>query len=79
MKPRTWIEQMEKQYPARSTVRTTVEPALNFRVAGMPRADVQRKYVKALETGISDPRATPKQRALWRGAGRTGSSYDSAE
>lgn len=66
MTPKTWIERLEKRCPARSQAGATVEPNFSVHVAGMPRADAQRKYVQVVETAIADPRATPVQQALWR-------------
>ena len=62
MTPKTWIERLEKRCPARSPAGTTVEPNFSFRVAGMPRADAQRKYVQAVETAIADLRGCPRTR-----------------
>jgi len=66
MTTRTRIEKLEKRCRARPNAEATFPPDFDFRVAGMPRADVQRKYVQMLETAIADPRATPAQRAVWR-------------
>ena len=66
MTTRTRIERLEKRCPARPTAETTVEPDLDFRVAGMPIDDVRRKSIRRLENAITDPRATPEQREEWR-------------
>ena len=66
MATRTRIERLEKRCPVGQSDGTTVEPDLNFRVAGLPRSEVQRRAIRALETAIADPRATDIQRETWR-------------
>ncbi len=56
MTPRTRIERLENRYPASSPAEATFPPEFSsFRVAGMSRAEAQRKYVQALETAIAEP------------------------
>lgn len=66
MKARTWIERLEKRYPKRQTEGDSFEPDFDFRVAGLPRSEVQRRSIRLLKNAIADPRATVLQREQWQ-------------